>query len=134
VYLAGESLIEGVEKLVEEIEARNAITFDLYLPASIQLTDVVEEHLFRIVQEAFSNILRHAEASNVKLRMEIQANELFMHIADNGKGFVLHKRDGRKTSLGLQTMKERTEEIGGRFAIRPQVGEGTYIDIRLPID
>lgn len=133
VYLSGESLIEGIEKLAEEIKERNAIHFQLELQEDITLQGVAEEHIFRIIQEAISNILRHAEATTVKLRMEERASDVFIHISDNGKGFVINQHNERKTSLGLQTMKERTKELGGTFSIRSLVDEGTYIDIRIPI-
>lgn len=133
VYLAGETLVEGIEKLAEEIKVRNAIDFQMEMPAEMTLPDVVEEHIFRMVQEALSNILRHAEASVVKLRLQSQAGDLYVHISDNGKGFEMERQGEKKTSLGLQTMRERAEELGGTFAIRSLVGEGTYIDIRIPI-
>src|SRR5699024_5577116 len=76
VYLAGETLVEGIGKLADEIKVRNAIEFQKELPADLVLPDIVEEHVFRMVQEAFSNILRHAEASQVKLRVAMQADHL----------------------------------------------------------
>jgi len=134
VYLAGESLIEGIGKLTEEIAGRNEIGFQLDLPVDeVALSDAVEEHVFRIVQEALSNILRHSEATHIKLRVTNDEERLFIHIADNGKGFLLDEQIEKKTSLGLQTMKERAEEVGGSFSIRSQINEGTYIDIRVPL-
>lgn len=91
----------------------------------------VENHLFRIVQEALANILRHAEASEVVIYTSIKDGELFLHIRDNGKGFdpCLEK----KASYGLKTMRERCEEVGGQLSITSRAAKGTRIDIRLPL-
>ena len=91
----------------------------------------MEEHVFRIVQEALSNIIRHAEADEVKIEMLQKSTDLFVYISDDGIGFDT-KVTGKKTSYGLETMRERTEEIGGTFTIRSKEKEGTYIAIRIP--
>ncbi|ASK60856.1 sensor histidine kinase [Virgibacillus phasianinus] len=132
VHLSGDPLSLGLKKLVEELKQKSAINFKLDFDDSIKLQETTEEHVFRIIQESLSNILRHAEASEVGLRITSRSNELFIHIADNGKGFDVGQDSTRKTSYGLKTMKERSEELGGTFTIRSIRGEGTYIDIRIP--
>lgn len=96
------------------------------------LSETIEEHVFRIIQEALANILRHAEATEVQLKLSIRSHELFVHIRDNGKGFDIAHTDDQKISYGLKTMKERSEDIGGTFMIRSNINQGTYIDIRIP--
>jgi len=59
-------------------------------------------------------------------------DELFIHIADDGDGFDVEMNSSKKTSYGLKTMQERTEEIGGTFSLKSIKKEGTYIDIRIP--
>lgn len=131
VHLSGEPLDKGIHHLIEELKEKCQIQFDVQIEEIGELSEGVEEHLFRIVQESLSNILRHAEASQVRLRLKSVNEELFLHIGDNGKGFDLDA--DKKASYGLKTMRERTEEIGGTFTIRSKTEEGTYIDIRIPI-
>lgn len=132
VHLSGEPLHKGVKKLVDELRMRSTIDFQVEIEENLCLSETVEEHVFRIIQEAFSNILRHSEASSVHLSIRNLRNELFIHIRDNGKGFEVTKDKDKKTSYGLKTMRERCEELGGTFQIKSKSGEGTYIDMRIP--
>lgn len=132
VYLSGDPLPKGIQKLIQELRQKSQIEFHLVIDESLKLSEATEEHVFRIIQESLSNILRHANATEVKLEIFKRGKELFMHIADNGSGFDLSHDNEKKTSYGLKTMKERSEELGGTFTIRSNVDEGTYIDIRIP--
>ncbi|MFD1360994.1 sensor histidine kinase [Lentibacillus salinarum] len=132
VHLSGDPLPAGVRKLINELEQKTQLNFSVEMDDALTLSETVEEHLFRIIQEAFSNTLRHAEATSVKLAITLHANELFLHIRDDGRGFKAEDDINRKTSYGLKTMKERTDELGGTFTVRSSEGEGTYIDIRIP--
>ncbi|MEN2767706.1 sensor histidine kinase [Ornithinibacillus xuwenensis] len=132
VHLSGDPLPKGIQKLVDELSQKSQIDFQLVINDNLKLSEATEEHVFRIIQESLSNILRHANATVVKIDISLRGNELFMHIADNGKGFDLEHDHAKKTSYGLKTMKERSEELGGTFTIRSNIDEGTYIDIRIP--
>lgn len=132
VHLSGDSLAVGIAKLIKELEDRSKIQFVLTIGEDLELSESIEEHVFRIIQEAFSNILRHANATEVKLSIKKHPRELFVHINDNGKGFSVDEKTNTKASFGLKTMQERTEELGGTFSIRSRLEAGTYIDIRIP--
>jgi NarL family two-component system sensor histidine kinase LiaS len=133
VHLSGEPLDKGIYQLIEELKQKCQIDFRVNISESLHLTEATEEHLFRIIQESLSNILRHANATEVTLEIIVRNKELFLHISDNGKGFDLESDQAKKTSYGLKTMKERSEEIGGTFTVRSDLDEGTYIDIRIPL-
>ncbi|APC47448.1 sensor histidine kinase [Virgibacillus halodenitrificans] len=132
IHLSGDTLSTGIQKLVDELKQKSTIAFKLNIPSDLQLADTIEEHVFRIIQESLSNILRHANASEVEISLSKPTSELFVHIRDDGEGFDSTQDMERKTSYGLKTMKERSEELGGTFTIRSNTGEGTYIDIRIP--
>jgi len=132
VELSGEPLPVGIHKLIKELKERSPIQFHVSIDESLELSSSAEEHVFRIVQESLSNILRHANATEVTLKFTKRNNELFVHIADDGDGFDVDVDSQRKTSYGLKTMRERSEEIGGTFSLKSIKGEGTYIDIRIP--
>jgi signal transduction histidine kinase len=88
--------------------------------------------LFRVAQEALTNVARHARASRVEVKIEKLAGEIAMKIKDNGQGF----REGRaKTGnrLGLLGMKERLEMVGGKFAVTSSPGKGTIVLVQIPL-
>ncbi|MDY0407829.1 sensor histidine kinase [Paracerasibacillus soli] len=109
-----------------------SINFQVLIEDDLILSEVVEDHIFRIVQESLSNTLRHANATDVKIEISQRNQELFVHIRDNGIGFDINRDKNKKASYGLKTMQERSQELGGTFTIRSNKDEGTYIDIRIP--
>ncbi|KIL45610.1 HAMP domain-containing sensor histidine kinase [Jeotgalibacillus soli] len=129
IDLKGESLKGGLLKLIEELEKKTPIQFELKLQGMEEIPETTDAHLFRVVQEAISNILRHAQASKIQMRSEIKGAIFHLFIGDDGQGFDVSAE--KWTSYGLQTMRERCEEIGGTFEVRSKKGEGTYINIRI---
>lgn len=130
VQLSGESLCEGIIKLIHELKQKTNLEFDASIDEIDNLSKAAEDHIFRIVQEALSNILRHAHATKVKLVLTEEDGYIHLFIGDNGKGFNIHRE--RMASYGLKTMRERCEQIGGTYNIRSKEKEGTYIDILIP--
>lgn len=129
IELSEDSLCEGIIKLIVELKEKTKLEFHASIDEIEQLSKAAEEHLFRIVQEALSNILRHSEATKVKITLTEREYDIYLYISDNGKGFDPSKE--KIASYGLKTMRERCEEIGGIFNIRSKKYEGTYIDIRI---
>ncbi|MCA1012085.1 sensor histidine kinase [Halobacillus halophilus] len=132
VHLSGEPLGQGIASLIEELKQKCSLDFKVQMEEVSDLSKTTEEHLFRVVQEALSNILRHANAKEVRVEMTSSGREVFLHIADDGAGFHAEHKQDNKASYGLKTMRERCEEVGGEFTIRSRVGEGTHIDLRVP--
>ena len=102
----------------------------------ISLPPAVETTCFRIVQEAMTNIIRHAEASNVQVVLQQQDNELELIIEDNGVGFDVEaalKLASGGDSLGLLGMQERISLVQGYLNIWSEPGEGTRIKVRVPL-
>jgi len=132
VHLSGDPLIKGIHKLIEELKQKCQMDFKVTISPEITLSEMIEEHIFRIVQEAFSNILRHAFATEVTLKIIQKEKDVSIYIADNGKGFDIENNINKKASYGLKTMRERSEEIGGTFSVRSNEKEGTYINITIP--
>jgi signal transduction histidine kinase len=98
-----------------------------------QFTTKQSNALFRIYQEALTNIARHAGATQVDAVLSSQEDARFvLEIRDNGKGFRMEDMAGKKT-LGLKGMQERALMIDGDFKIESKPGEGTYIQISIPI-
>jgi len=100
------------------------------LPSSMEIA------VYRVVQEALTNIRKHANATRVNLRLQFQADKLLVGIRDNGKGFDLsHTLDSAISveHMGLLGMKQRAEMLGGDIRIRTGEGAGTAITLRFPI-
>jgi signal transduction histidine kinase len=90
--------------------------------------------LFRVVQEALTNVIRHAKASRVEIILKVKADTLIMSIVDNGRG-ISQKEIVRPLSLGLAGMTERINRLGGEFRIGSRTsrqGRGTQLDVFLP--
>lgn len=93
-----------------------------------------ELHLMRIVQEALTNIRKHAVARRAWVRLALREGGLLLTVADDGLGFdpAQTPRDGW-SGFGLQTMRERAEAIGGQLTIRRRDGSGTEVEVSLPV-
>jgi len=92
--------------------------------------------VYRIVQEALTNIRKHANASTADIHMKFCSDKLIVNITDNGKGFELPKTlqiTSISTHLGLQSMEERAKMLGGTLTINTSPGEGTTIWLTVPI-
>lgn len=98
------------------------------------LTEEAEINVFRTLQEALSNIVKHAEATAAKVSIRKQGSELHLEIQDNGKGFDHELAVVTRKSLGLRTMHERISAIGGKLAIENGVSGGTKILFSIPLN
>jgi signal transduction histidine kinase/ligand-binding sensor domain-containing protein len=91
-----------------------------------------QHHILRVAQEAVTNSVRHAHASRVNVTLVFEADDVVLRVRDDGAGF-----DGEATSdgtahFGIAMMRERVAQMGGRFEITSQSGEGTSIEARIP--
>ena len=101
----------------------------LRLPASTEL------QLVRIVQEALSNVRKHAAARAVCVSLRVEGEQLSIDVTDDGRGFdPEHPVPSNWPRFGLQTMQERAKAIGGRFEVRSQPREGTTVGVRIALD
>ena len=97
----------------------------------------LETACFRIAQEALTNIVRHANASHIRVRLAKEGNVLLLSIKDNGVGFdlvSLQKRAHRAATLGLVSMQERAHAAGGTVEIKSKISKGTEVRFRLPLE
>ncbi len=99
---------------------------DPYLPPDARLA------LYRVVQEALSNVIRHSGASRARLRLSVEDGFVSAVIEDDGRGFSEDRISERGGGLGLVGMRERASMIGGRVSIESTPGEGTRIRIDVP--
>lgn len=132
VHLEGKDLKLAVSELIAELKAKVPMVIHYEIDDDIRLSKGIEDHLFRIIQEALSNTMRHSQASHMEIRLvQREADIVRLSIRDNGHGFDMSAE--KLTSYGLVSMKERVNEIGGAIDIISAPGQGTRIDIRIPV-
>ena len=96
----------------------------------------IETALYRVIQEALTNVAKHAHATEVRLRLEKQSKAVTVTIEDDGRGFdveELQTTEAPLEGLGLAGMKQRISLLGGRLDIRSKPGEGARIDFEIPL-
>lgn len=120
-----------VQQHIQEVAKHQSLQLDVqFYDIPENLSAETTHHLFRIVQEALTNVLKHAQASEVDLQFFVHDQELVMTLEDNGKGFeVASKAQG----IGLQNIRVRTESLNGNLEISSQPGQGTSLMIRVPL-
>ncbi len=125
--------MEAVEWQTQQFQARTGIECrSECLLQSIQLTDQQSTAVFRIVQEALTNILRHAQATRVSVSMREENGHLELKVSDNGRG-ITPAEVSNKNSLGLLGMRERAHLVGGDLDIASLSKGGTTLHIRVPL-
>ena len=127
-------LVSAIDHYAQAYSQRSGIVVDLALSGVEQrLPPDVESLLFRIVQEALTNCVKHASASHVHIRLEHDATHASLDIHDDGIGFDLNElgQGEHKPGIGLLTMRERAEFAGGNIRIESRPGAGTRIHVEI---
>jgi len=124
-----------VEALREEASKYSPAGLRVSVEYSEELSDLpaaVEVACYRIVQEALANVVRHARASHcsIRIRLDEEAHALSVEVEDDGRGI----RDDDRAGVGMISMRERTEELGGRCTVEPLAGSGTLVRALLPFN
>jgi two-component system sensor histidine kinase DegS len=132
-------LIPTLRKYLYTIEEYNGKTRILFSSLGDfeenRLPPRFEVALFRLAQEAVTNALKHAEAREIQVKVEVNQNNIILMIKDNGKGFDTREmKQNQKKSFGLLGMRERVELLNGRITIDSKIGLGTFIMIQVPLN
>ena len=125
-------LSAAIEQLAADFEQRCALQIHCQLPDALHSSDRLNVALFRITQEALTNIERHAAASQVQIQLEQDAHHLYLQITDDGLGFDIQHLEQRPGGIGLQNIRERVEHLEGQFNLSSHRGQ-TRIRIVLPL-
>jgi signal transduction histidine kinase len=134
--LDSHGLASALNSFIREWSANHKIECEFQAPSpDTRLSPDIETNLYRIIQEALNNILKHAGASRVSVTMNYIGDEAVLLIEDNGAGFdpdpeSIHTTEG--SGFGLIGMKERAALIGGTLEIESRAGTGTAIMVRIP--
>ncbi len=125
-------LVAAIEWQAQEFQSRTGIRCRLTAPSeSPALPPTHSTALFRILQEALTNVARHAHATAVEIRLSEREGLLQLEIADNGRG-ISQAEATATTSLGLLGMRERAAAVGGELRVEGGPGQGTRVVVRVP--
>jgi signal transduction histidine kinase len=126
-------LIPAIEWQVGQFRQRTGLECDLVLPdADIDLPRGASTALFRILQESLTNVARHADAQRVGVALSLDDGWMSMEVTDDGKGISVLDRESSR-SFGLMGMRERAQVFGGRLDIDGVPGEGTRVQVMIPL-
>ena len=128
--------IPAVRFLADAVSHRVGLSIDVQSEIAGRLPIAVETTLYRIVQEALHNAVKHAKAKNVWIRAWQESRLLNCTVRDDGEGFDARQLEqpSRSKGLGLTAMRERLSALGGILRILSCPGEGTELSIRLPLE
>ncbi len=124
-------LKDAVQSLLSEYEQRTGIVPNLDLRCEPDaVSPAVSANVYRILQEALTNVSRHAQASEVFVDLHAASGQVALTVRDTGVGFDPATVDGKR--LGILGMRERAELLGGTFSLSAEMGRGTEIQVVIP--
>ena len=124
-------LAAAIQQMAEEAATHAGIALDLELDDNIpSLSPGAEQCFFRVAQEAITNVIKHAKAQNLTVKLEFKDNKVALTVQDNGIGFEIGDSNGVK-HFGLMGMKERVEFAKGKLNIVSQPGSGTTVQLTI---
>jgi PAS domain S-box-containing protein len=125
-------LFKAIERCTRDFEHRTGISCPTSFNSGLNAPKATTTAAYRILQEALTNVRRHAKASQVKVKVSQENGSLVLSIIDNGIGVDISALNDR-SSLGLLGMRERANIAGGTFQISSKIGKGTGIHLSLPV-
>jgi signal transduction histidine kinase len=124
-------LKSAIEYLVKDLTAGNAISVQFCFDGMTRRLPLeIEKGLLRISQEALSNVVKHAQAREVRIELFLDSQQARLSVKDNGQGFQPELNPG---SFGLTSMQDRTKALGGVWTIHSEPGSGTEVHASIPI-
>jgi len=125
------SLEESVKDLIDSIDLTSKVRINRQISGMELgcLNQDIHIGIYRILQEQINNILKHAEATEVTIKLERRENFIHLLITDNGKGFQVHTS---RNGIGLMNMRTRAENLSGTFEINSKPGKGCCVEVVVP--
>jgi NarL family two-component system sensor histidine kinase LiaS len=126
-----DGLARALERYIDMLRHRTALQIDLYVTWNRDLPVAYEEALYRVAQEALTNVVKHARATQAMVTLAADATRVVLDIADDGIGFATD--EPAFDSYGLVVMRERVSELGGtvRLGNRPEGGASVRVELPL---
>lgn len=132
LMLERDGLASALKQRLETVEGRAGVETRLVVEGAGLLPEHIETELYRIAQEALNNSLKHANATTVAVTLQTKGDPVSLTVRDNGRGFAVDEI-ADKGGLGLVSMRERAQRLGGRVDIVSTPGEGASIMVTIPL-
>jgi signal transduction histidine kinase len=123
-------LAAALRARLQAVEARAGLVTDFECQGAERLSPETEQELYRVAQEALSNVLKHAHAGRVGVRLAVVDGQATLEVGDDGVGFEPSLRGAE--GLGLRGMRERVERLGGTLRVESSPGMGTRVRVEVP--
>ncbi len=136
-FLKNTDLVEAINWYIKKVQDRSGIEINVEVENVDKVKEVslkIKENIYRILQEALSNIVRHSNATNANIALKIEGGMLIFDIRDNGKGFNPAQKESKEAGIGLFTIMERVELLNGIIRIKSSDDTGTHIFIEVPLE
>jgi signal transduction histidine kinase len=126
--LEQEGLVTALRIRLAAVEARAGLQAELEIAGERRLPIVIEQELYRIAQEALNNVIKHAEAQQVTVRLQFTDATVCLQVRDDGVGFdpITARSAG---GVGLRSFEERAAKLGGQITMESQLGQGTMVTV-----
>jgi len=126
-------LAPAIEWLATNFTQRTGVQCDVDVDEELDLQEPYATAVFRIVQESLANVAKHAQATEVSVLVARTPRAVVLEVSDNGRGFATGA-PRKRHSLGLMGLRERAQLLKGSASIESQPGQGTRVQVRIPVD
>lgn len=129
-------LAPALESLAKSVSSRAGLLIEIHSTLNCRYAQKIETAVYRVIQEALTNVAKHANAKNVEIRVSMVMNHLECLVEDDGAGFDSRSalESAAQGSLGLIGIRERLNAVGGTMQIDSVVGRGTKLLLRIPVE
>jgi len=131
--LSQEGLLAALRQRLEMVEQRAGVNATLEIDHWRDLPTSLEEGLYWIALEALNNALKHSRSTTVLVRLSVKEAAVEMEVKDNGQGFDLQVA-ATSNGVGLVSMRERVRALGGSLSVASAIGEGTTVNVSVPLE
>src|SRR5688572_15139019 len=131
--LETEGLASALRARLAAVEGRSGLKTEVLVEEERRLPIMIEEELYRIAQEGLNNVVKHAEATQVQIRLKYDKRAVSLELMDDGKGFE-PEAVSHSGGFGLQGIKERVQQLGGTMKIESIPLKGTRLRVRIPLE
>ncbi|TCZ67089.1 ATP-binding protein [Flaviaesturariibacter aridisoli] len=124
-------LTDKIHSLTRSMSVNNRLQAKIYVDPGVRLSEKVQLGFYRIIQEQLTNVIKYAQTSGVAITVQCEEESIVLRITDNGAGF-----DPRatRTGIGFENIRRRTEFLNGTLRIDSAPGQGTRVEVRIPME
>jgi signal transduction histidine kinase len=126
-----QGLIPALRHHITTLERQQGLTVALHVTGEPYLPDEQAQRLFRIIQEALNNVVKHAQVDKASVTLQFENGRVLLQVEDHGQGFAPEAIHTEEKHMGLSSMRERAEMMGGTLTIDSSPGEGTRLTVEV---